>query len=288
MCLIPQVVNNWFCYLWISKTRARAPGARPQPGSSQSVLLGSVAAAWFFGGAAERTARRSLAGRELGAAPGRRGRGRSAPRRLRQLRAGIAAERRTGECGGTRGRAGRERASERASERGREGARESARLGTGRRRLPLPRPHPGGCTPLAPLLHPSARGLDTLVAACRPPPPNLSPAGPRLRAAPASAATPPAPRHARAIVSAVGSRGPALPSERGPWSPQSQPRRVRSPRFSHARGSPHLASGGPFFTEFWLFFPGGRRLPPVGSGGQSFRPPSRASPPARSEWPPRN
>jgi hypothetical protein len=39
------------------------------------------------------TARRSLAGRELGAVPGRRGRGGRAARRLRQLRAGIAAVR---------------------------------------------------------------------------------------------------------------------------------------------------------------------------------------------------
>lgn len=60
------------------------------------------------------------------------------------------------------------------------------------------------------------------------------------------------------------------------------------PPLFYARGSPCPSSGGPLFTEFWLFFSGGRRLPPVGSGGQPFRPPSRASPPARSGWPPRN
>lgn len=81
------------------------------------------------------TARRSLAGRELGAGPGRRGQGGRARKRLRQLRAGIAAVRRVGECGGTRGREGKERVSEQGREKG---ARRSARPGAGAVASPRP------------------------------------------------------------------------------------------------------------------------------------------------------
>lgn len=246
-----------FCFWWISKTRARAGGARPKAG-----LLGSVAAARFCGGAGERTARRSLAGRELGAVPGRRGRGRSSPKRLRQLRAGIAAVRRAGECGGSRGTAGRERPSERTGRQGREGARESARLRIGGRLLPLP--HPGLCAPRAPLLHPSARlracRFGSRLPARRPPHPQRAPASER----------PPPPRRgdapsptsrSRHCFPAVGSPGPALPSERGPSSPQSQPRRVLPPLlFSRGWQPPSRLRRAPLHSVL-LIFSGRRRLP---------------------------
>lgn len=204
------------------------------------------------------------------------------------MRAGIAAVRRAGECGGTRGRAGRELPSGRTRRQGREGARQSARLRTGDRLLPLP--HPGRCAPRAPLLHPSARlrarGLGSRLPARRPPHSQRAPASER----------PPPPRRgdapsptsrSRHCFPAVGSPGPALPSECGPSSPQSQPRRVLSPPlFSRGRQPPYRLRRAPLHSVL-LIFSGRRRLPSAPEG-QPFRPSSWASPSAHSGWPPRN
>ncbi|XDA88207.1 hypothetical protein R6Z07F_017875 [Ovis aries] len=92
-CVTPQLSSRRCSVMFCppargTGTQARLAPALPQRGQGASRRPGSAAEL------GDGTARWSLAGREQGAGPGRRGRGERAPRRLRQLRAGIAAVRR--------------------------------------------------------------------------------------------------------------------------------------------------------------------------------------------------
>lgn len=188
-------------------------------------------------------------------------------------------------------REGGEGAGERESERERQGGCAAERATWDRETPPAPASAPPG--PLHPSgPSPPSQGPRTRHPRGRmsPPTPKPIPSWPPPQSGPSLRGDAPSPtsRSRHCFCRRLAGTRLRLGARPLAWSPQSQPRRVGSPRFSHARGIPHLASGGPFFTEFRLFFSGGRRLPPAGSGGQSFRPPSRASPPARSGWPPRN
>ncbi|KAJ8789471.1 hypothetical protein J1605_021998 [Eschrichtius robustus] len=99
-----------------------------------------------------------------------------------------------------------------------------------------------------------------------------SPRSPRPRSSPLlrAAATPPAPRHACAIVSWPWAR----------WEPP-YPRsaalrlaafRPGAPLFPHAGGSPHPASDGHLFTQFCVYFTADAWPPPVRTRSLPFRP----------------
>lgn len=177
---------------------------------------------------------------------------------------------------------------ERASERGREGARPSARPGQGPRPAPAPAP-PGCCAPQAPLLRPGAclraRGLRTRVSARSGSLPPQS--SPFLRAA----ATPPAPRHAPAIVSRCRLAGTRLILGTRPFASAepASPRSAYSPAFLLRWGSPPPASGGHPFTEVCVFFSGRLRASCAPHPGPAFLPlPWASPPPARSRYTVRN
>ena len=131
-------------------------------------------------------------------------------------------------------------------------------------RLPPPRPYPAA-TPLRPR------------SSGRPPesqrtPHVSSPRSPRPRSSPLlrAAATPPAPRHACAIVSWPWAR-------REPPYPRSAALRLAAfrpgaPLFPHAGGSPHPASDGHLFTHFCLYFTADAWPPPVRTRSLPFRP----------------
>lgn len=149
------------------------------------------------------------------------------------------------------------------SGRAREGARQSARPGSGvpacRRPGPTRSLRPSSPSWSAPACEPA----DLAPAPPHTPSPKSPPplSSPFLRAA----ATPPAPRHGRAIVSRPWARGDPPFLGARPFVSAASPAAFRpvSPLFPHTGGSPHPAAGGHPFTQICLFFraDGGLPLP---------------------------
>lgn len=235
-----------FCCLKIprptqgTETQARLAVPLPQRGQGASRRPGSAAEL------GDGTARWSLAGREPGAVPGRWGLGGRAPGRLRQLRSGFAAVRWGGECGGTRGREGKERAGEGA----REGERWSARPGPGPPSCPRRGPT-GRYAPQAPRVRaPACEHADPARLQRQVAPASEQPLAPRRGDAPSPTS------RSRHCFLALGSLGAALPSERGP-SPRRFP--ARCPAFPSRWWQPPCRLGRtPLYSVVLIFY--GRHL----------------------------